>query len=51
MERAVIQSDLKKQEIQPQPLVDHYLVLLKEDIKKTDNQIENDSVSADNKTE
>ena len=26
-------------------------ILAKEDIKKTDNQIENDSVSADNKTE
>ena len=34
MERAVIHSDLQKQEIQPQPLLDRYLVLLQEDINK-----------------
>jgi len=34
MERAVIHSDLKKQEIQPQALLDEYLDLLKDDIKK-----------------
>ena len=34
MERAVISSDLKKREIQPQQLLDKYLALLKEDIKK-----------------
>ena len=34
MERAVIYSDLKKQEIQPQPLLEKYLDLMKEDISK-----------------
>ena len=34
MERAVIHSDLKKQEIQPQLLLKKYLTLLKKDIKK-----------------
>ena len=34
MERAVIHSDLKKQDIQPQILLDNYLALLDEDIKK-----------------
>ena len=34
MERAVIQSDLKKQEIQPRSLLEKYLVLIKEDIKE-----------------
>ena len=34
MERAVIHSDLKKQEIQPQPMLDQYIALLNEDIKK-----------------
>ena len=34
MERAVIHSDLKKQEIQPQLLLKKYLSLLKEDIKE-----------------
>ena len=34
MERAVIHSDLKKQEIQPQPLLEKYLDLMKEDIRK-----------------
>ena len=34
MERAVIHSDLKKQEIQPQLLLKKYLALLKEDIKE-----------------
>lgn len=33
MERAIIHSDLKKQEIQPQPLLERYLNLLKEDIQ------------------
>ena len=34
MERAIIHSDLKKQEIQPQYLLDNYLDLLSKDIKK-----------------
>ena len=33
MERAIIHSDLKKQEIQPQYLLDNYLDLLSKDIK------------------
>ena len=33
MERDVIRSDLKKQEIQPQLLLDKYLALLEKDIK------------------
>jgi len=34
MERAIVHSDLKKQEIQPQYLIDNYLDLLSKDIKK-----------------
>ena len=34
MERAIIHSDLKKQEIHPQYLLDNYLALLSKDIKK-----------------
>ena len=34
MERAVVHSDLKKQEIQPHPLLEKYMALLKKDIKK-----------------
>ena len=34
MERAVIHSDLKKQEISPRTLIGEYLVLLKKDIKR-----------------
>ena len=34
MERATLQSDLTKKEILPQPLLDQYLALIKEDIKK-----------------
>ena len=34
MERTIIHSDLKKQEIQPQYLLDNYLDLLSKDIKK-----------------
>jgi len=34
MEHAVIQSDLKKQEINPQPSLEKYLALLNKDIKK-----------------
>jgi hypothetical protein len=34
MERAIVHSDLKKQEIQPQSLMDNYLDLLSKDIEK-----------------
>jgi hypothetical protein len=34
MERAIVHSDLKKQEIQPQSLMDNYLNLLSKDIEK-----------------
>jgi hypothetical protein len=34
MERAIVHSDLKKQDIQPQHLIDNYLDLLSKDIKK-----------------